>query len=135
MAVDKVTDNDPDKGKEFIQFEDCDRDENCRFRDTNGKCIFETCIVDNELPPAQPLWFFKCIACQEIDTIKPNDMKIHLCANCISRLQKGETLPFICIICGRSQSHPAKGWSTPICDKCLSRLKKYIDMWHCEHCG
>ena len=134
MAVDKVTDNDPDAGKEFIQFEDCDIDPKCKFRDTKGKCIFETCIVENELPPTQPLWFFRCIACLNIDSIKPNDMMIHLCANCIKRLQKGEVLPFKCIICGRSQGHPARGWSTPICDHCLDRLGHYVDMWHCEHC-
>ena len=132
MSLDNSASQNADSDQSLVQFEDCTYDTNCKWRDTNGKCVFETCIVQNELPPAQTLWMFKCIACGEIDSIKPNDMKIHLCASCIKRLQAAETLPFTCIICGSSQNHPSKGFSTPICDDCLSRLNRSA---HCTNCG
>ena len=105
--------------KNLDQFEECSLPENekCKYRDTNGRCIFETCIMDNEYPPQTLLWFFECIACKEIDSIKP-----------------AQVLPFTCIICGSSQGHRGKGFGNQICDKCISRLSKYINKWHCEHC-
>ena len=120
--------------KNLDQFEKCDKDENCKWRDTNGRCIFETCLVENELPPATLLWYFECIACKEVDSIKPNDMKIHFCRNCITQLQTAQVLPFRCIICGSSQSNRGKGFGNQICDHCISRLSQYINQWHCESC-
>ena len=122
--------------KNLDQFEKCTikGNEKCKYRDTNGRCIFETCIMDNEYPPQTLLWFFECIACKEIDSIKPREMKIHFCRNCIQQLQTAQVLPFTCIICGSSQGHRGKGFGNQICDSCISRLSQYINKWHCESC-
>ena len=137
MSLDIATDRSHDGNEKLVQFEDCIKEANgeksdCKFKDINGKCIFETCIVENELPPTQILWYYECIACKNVDCINPNEMKIHLCHQCIERLQRSEVLPFTCIICGQSQATPAQGWSTPICDTCLRKLNNSV---HCKHCG
>lgn len=116
--------------KPLVQFEDCTYDTNCKYKDINGRCIFETCIVQNELPPTTPLWYFECIACGKPDCIKPNDMRIHFCKTCIDQLQTAQKLPFHCIICGASQSHPSQGFGNQICDTCLAALKQAIDWRH-----
>lgn len=121
----KSSDNDE---KELVQFEQCQKGEesHCRFKDTNGRCIFETCIVENELPPTTLLWYFECIACCEVDTVKPEEMKIHFCRGCIEQLQKAQKLPFTCILCGSSQGSRGKGFGNQICDKCISKLSGYM---------
>ena len=130
----KSSDNDE---KELVQFEQCQKgeDSHCKFKDTNGRCIFETCIVENELPPTTLLWYFECIACCEVDTVKPEEMKIHFCRGCIEQLQKAQKLPFTCILCGSSQGSRGKGFGNQICDKCISKLagymKKYGTGAHC----
>ena len=123
--------------KNLDQFEVCNKNDgrNCKYCDNMGRCIFETCLFEEELPPQTLLWFFTCIACQEEDCITPRNMKIHFCKNCIKQLQTAQTLPFTCIICGRSQSTRGKGFGNQICDHCISRLSRYVDQWHCEHCG
>ena len=121
----KSSDNDE---KELVQFEQCQKGEesHCKFKDTNGRCIFETCIVENELPPTTLLWYFECIACCEVDTVKPEEMKIHFCRGCIEQLQKAQKLPFTCILCGSSQGSRGKGFGNQICDKCISKLSGYM---------
>ena len=140
MALtDSINNNGSDNNeeKELVQFEQCQKGENshCRFKDTNGRCIFETCIVENELPPTTLLWYFECIACCEVDTIKPEEMKIHFCKGCIEQLQKAQKLPFTCILCGSSQGSRGKGFGNQICDTCISKLagymKKYGTGAHC----
>lgn len=140
MALtDSINNNGSDNNeeKELIQFEQCQKgeDSHCRFKDTNGRCIFETCIVENELPPTTLLWYFECIACCEVDTIKPEEMKIHFCRGCIEQLQKAQKLPFTCILCGSSQGSRGKGFGNQICDTCISKLagymKKYGTGAHC----
>lgn len=140
MALtDSINNNGSDNNeeKELVQFEQCQKgeDSHCRFKDTNGRCIFETCIVENELPPTTLLWYFECIACCEVDTIKPEEMKIHFCRGCIEQLQKAQKLPFTCILCGSSQGSRGKGFGNQICDTCISKLagymKKYGTGAHC----
>ena len=140
MALtDSINNNGSDNNeeKELVQFEQCQKgeDSHCRFKDTNGRCIFETCIVENELPPATLLWYFECIACCEVDTIKPEEMKIHFCKGCIEQLQKAQKLPFTCILCGSSQGSRGKGFGNQICDTCIGKLagymKKYGTGAHC----
>ena len=140
MALtDSINNNGSDNNeeKELVQFEQCQKgeDSHCRFKDTNGRCIFETCIVENELPPTTVLWYFECIACCEVDTIKPEEMKIHFCKGCIEQLQKAQKLPFTCILCGSSQGSRGKGFGNQICDTCISKLagymKKYGTGAHC----
>ena len=131
MALtDSINNNGSDNNeeKELVQFEQCQKgeDSHCRFKDTNGRCIFETCIVENELPPTTLLWYFECIACCEVDTIKPEEMKIHFCKGCIEQLQKAQKLPFTCILCGSSQGSRGKGFGNQICDKCISKLSGYM---------
>lgn len=117
--------------KELVQFEQCQKEKDggeshCKFKDTNGRCIFETCIVENELPPTTLLWYFECIACCEVDTVKPEEMKIHFCKGCIEQLQTAQKLPFSCILCGKSQGSRGKGFGNQICDECVSKLAGYI---------
>lgn len=140
MALtDSINNNGSDNNeeKELVQFEQCQKgeDSHCKFKDTNGRCIFETCIVENELPPTTLLWYFECIACCEVDTIKPEEMKIHFCKGCIEQLQKAQKLPFTCILCGSSQGSRGKGFGNQICDTCISKLagymKKYGTGAHC----
>lgn len=119
--------------KTYEQFEDCKRDENCVYRDVNGKCIFETCIFDNEHPVHAVLWYFKCIACGSIDSIKPRDMKIHMCKSCIEHLQNSIKPKATCCICGSSiGSYTKAGFAVCICDSCVSRLRKAA---FCKECG
>ena len=49
----------------FIQFIDCPHkgDYKCKYIDNNGKCSFETCVIDNVIPPRVVLWYFRCIIC------------------------------------------------------------------------
>ena len=140
MALtDSINNNGSDNNeeKELVQFEQCQKgeDSHCRFKDTNRRCIFETCIVENELPPTTVLWYFEFIACCEIDTIKPEEMKIHFCKGCIEQLQRAQKLPFSCILCGSSQGSRGKGFGNQICDTCISKLagymKKYGTGAHC----
>lgn len=130
MALEDVVKQDNESTTEeqnLDQFEKCEKDEKCRFRDTNGRCIFETCLIENELPPQQLLWYFECIACTEVDSIKPNQMKIHMCEKCIDQLQKAQKLPFTCILCGKSQSKRGKGFGNQICDKCIEKLSRWVN--------
>jgi hypothetical protein len=110
------------------QFEKCEVKDGreCKYCDTNGRCIFETCIMDNEYPPQTLLWYFQCIACKKVDSIRPRDMKIHFCKNCIEQLQKAQVLPFTCILCGKSQAHRSQGFGNQICDECISKLQGYM---------
>ena len=131
MALDNAggsSGNHDTEEKNLEQFEKCrvQGGRECKYCDTNGRCIFETCIVDNEYPPQTLLWYFECIACKEIDSIKPRNMKIHFCRNCIKQLQTAQVLPFRCILCGSSQAHRCKGFGNQICDTCVSKLAGYM---------
>ena len=131
MALDNAggsSGNHDTEEKNLDQFENCkvQGGRECKYCDTNGRCIFETCIVDNEYPPQTLLWYFECIACKEIDSIKPRNMKIHFCRNCIKQLQTAQVLPFRCILCGSSQAHRCKGFGNQICDTCVSKLAGYM---------
>lgn len=132
MALDNIGDsnsNHDTEEKDLDQFEKCKvKDgELCKYCDTNDRCIFETCIVDNEYPPQTLLWYFECIACKEIDSIKPRNMKIHFCKNCIEQLQTAQVLPFTCILCGKSQASRGKGFGNQICDECISKLGRWVN--------
>jgi hypothetical protein len=130
MALDNAggNGNHDTEEKNLDQFEKCkvQGGRECRYCDTNGRCIFETCIADNEYPPQTLLWYFECIACKEIDSVKPRNMKIHFCRNCIKQLQTAQVLPFKCIFCGSSQAHRGQGFGNQICDSCVQKLK-----WFC----
>lgn len=115
----------------YEQFEKCER-KTCKYLSNNGRCIWETCKFENEDPKFVQYWDFECQACHRIEQRDVRDMKIMFCDSCLERLAKAEELPFTCIICGDSQNHPPKGFSTPICDKCLAKLRNTI---HCKYCG
>lgn len=111
----------------FEQFIPCIYGESskCKYKDTNGYCIFEHCLIENRtLPPAMMIWYFECIICKTVDAIKPNEMKAHVCATCIQRMQAVEVLPFNCRWCGRTVNEPPPWMFSGICPVCDSRLKR-----------
>ena len=114
----------------YEQFEKCER-KTCVYLN-NGRCIWETCKFDNEDPGYVQYWDFECQACHKIDQRDVRDMKLMFCDSCLERLAKAERLPFTCIICGKTQSSPPKGFSTPICNTCLRKLRNSV---HCKYCG
>ena len=108
----------------FIQFEVCTYDTSCKYKDTDGVCIFEICVVQHNIPPTVMLWYFECIVCKTIDCIKPNHMKAHICSRCIGRMQAAEALPIDCRWCGTSITSPPSWMFSGLCPDCLGRLKK-----------
>jgi len=119
----------------FGQFDQCSYDVECNYRDAvSGNCIFETCILQNsEQPKTETLWYFKCIICDNIDCIQPNQMKGFICSECISRMQAAEKKPFTCVFCGKEQStHTKMGIFGQVCDECFSKLWRAIN---CKNCG
>jgi hypothetical protein len=99
----------------------------CKYRDTNGRCIFETCLFDNIAPPTTVLWYFQCIFCKRIDSIKPQEMKIHLCSTCIKRIQEVEALPVTCRWCGATITSPPSWPFSGLCEECLDSIKAAAD--------
>ena len=116
----------------FIQFEECTYDKLCKFRDVNGKCIFETCIVQNTMPPTTLLWYFNCIICKNVDSIRPDRMKIHACKSCIDRMNDAEVLPFECRFCGATVNSPSPWMFSKLCPSCIGRIHAAA---FCGHCG
>lgn len=131
MAVEDQTSGVLSEGP-FTQFEQCTYDIECRFKDTQGLCIFEACIMQHTLPPQTILWYFECIYCKKIDCIKPSSMKIHLCATCIQRIQAVEALPVKCRWCGASINTPPSWMFSGLCETCLGKIKAAA---FCAHCG
>lgn len=130
MAIADSFDN--NKKEKLVQFEKCEIDEKCVYRDTNGRCVFETCIYDVEYPPTQMLWFFECQACGDVTSRKPRDMKIMLCDRCLNHLRNSMRPKAICCICGDNiGNYPKSGFGTCICDSCVSRLRKSA---YCHYC-
>lgn len=116
----------------YKQFDECKDHPNCKYRDTSGNCIYETCIFDNESPGQNPTWFFECQICHKTEVREPRDMKVMFCDECLERIKKTEELPFTCVFCGESQSTPSKIPLSGICDKCFNKLNNAI---HCKNCG
>jgi hypothetical protein len=106
----------------FEQFEICTYDTNCKFKDVNGRCIFEICIIQHTVPPLTLLWYFECVICKTVDCIRPNDMKMHVCSSCISRMHAAEALPINCRWCGRKITKPPSWMFSGLCPVCLDRL-------------
>jgi hypothetical protein len=114
----------------FQQFEECSQE--CKYKDTDGRCIFETCISSNTLPPANMLWYFECIICKRVDSIEPKAMKIHICSECIKRIQKVEALPIRCKWCQAEISEPTSWMFSGLCEACLDKIHAAA---FCSHCG
>lgn len=115
----------------YEQFEECKRT-TCVYRNDNGRCIYETCIFDNEKPVHVENWDFECQFCHRIEQRNPRDMKIMACDRCLARIRAAEELPFTCVFCGKSQGHPSKIMFSGICDECFAKLNRAI---HCKYCG
>ena len=115
----------------YEQFEMCDR-ETCVYRHANGRCIYETCVFDNERPVHVETWDFECQACHKIEQRNPRDMKVMFCDSCLERMREAEELPFTCVLCGKSQGHPSQAIFSRICDECITKLRRTI---HCKYCG
>lgn len=132
MALEDSTSTSSDAGP-YEQFEKCTYDTACAYKDTqSGNCIFETCIVQNELPAQTMLWYFNCKICDTVDCIKPNQMKMHICSDCAKRMLAAEKKPFTCVFCGKSQSSNSKIFLSGICDTCFKKLHNAIN---CKYCG
>lgn len=115
----------------FIQFEDCRhaKDFECKFKDINGKCIYETCVMDNDKPPRTSLWYFRCLICKREDSINPDEMRAPFCHSCIERMNKVEELPHTCRYCGKTINSPAQFMFSGICDECDSYIKGMVNYY------
>ena len=115
----------------YEQFEMCRHADEyeCKFKDTAGRCIFETCVMDNQKPPRVELWYYKCLICKRDTSAKPEEMRAPFCQSCIDRMNRAEELPHNCVICGRSVNSPAKLMFSGICDDCFSAIKQCTLYW------
>lgn len=124
-----------DKNQEgpFKQFEDCD-EKDCIYYNEAGCCSYETCIIKNEQPQASSMVLKICKVCGNQFATNMNKMPLQICPTCLEGFLRAEGHPHDCIICGSSMNvNPSIFW--PVCDSCMGRLRKYLKMWHCEHCG
>lgn len=98
-----------------------DGDNECKFRDIDGRCAFEHCIYDGyELPNITKKFMTRCVICTKEFEMDPRFMKAHICTSCLQRIQKAEKLPFTCICCGTQQDKPSIIPFSSICDYCVS---------------
>jgi len=116
----------------YEQFDMCEYDVECKHKNKDGRCIFETCIVQNELPPTTECHCFQCVFCTEFTTIRPNRMRIYVCEKCLERIVAVEKKPFTCVFCGKSQHNNSKIPLSGICDTCFGALNNAIN---CKRCG
>lgn len=112
----------------YEQFEKCRHGEDyqCKWKDVNGCCIYETCVMDTIDPMRQDLWYTKCLICKRDFARKPEEMIVPFCDSCIQRMNKAEELPHKCIFCGRQINSPAKLMFSGICDDCADALRGLI---------
>lgn len=120
-----------DTKEPYEQFEKCRHTEEfkCKFIANDGGCIFETCVFDDHVPPRVLLWYFKCVICDEEDSIKPEEMRVPFCRSCIERMLRAEKLPHKCVFCGNTVNRPAKLFLSGICDSCASDMWALIDFY------
>ena len=119
-----------DTKEPYEQFEKCRHtDFKCKFIMNDGGCIFETCIFDDHIPPRVLLWYFKCVICDEEDSIKPEEMRVPFCRSCIERMLRAEKLPHKCLLCGKTVHKPALLMMSGICDECASDIAGLIKFW------
>lgn len=110
----------------YEQFVTCTHlnDYDCKFKDVaTNKCIFETCMIDNILPPLALMWTFECVFCKRKTSINPRERKIALCEKCISRIQAVEALPVTCRWCGQTITTPPSWPFSGLCEDCLAAIK------------
>ena len=101
----------------------------CKFIMNDGTCIFETCFYDDHVPPRVMLWYFKCVICDEEDSIKPEEMRVPFCRSCIQRMLRAEKLPHRCVFCGKTVHRPALLMMSGICDECANDMAAIIKFW------
>ena len=82
--------------KEYPQFESCKYGGGCLYCDASGQCIFETCIWDDEFPPAKNTWSYTCQICGKNVSKATKDVRIHICDSCLARLRRSAS----CKECG-----------------------------------
>ena len=118
----------------YEQFEVCKYPKvDCKYRQAiSGRCLYETCIYDDELPVHQNQQEFYCSFCGAPTTRHPREMKINVCDSCLSRIMKTEVLPFKCVFCGASQGSPSKIPLSGICNTCFKKINRSIN---CSRCG
>jgi hypothetical protein len=133
MALDAATNKtiSGDTEGPFIQFEDCPHKNEylCKFIDNNGKCSFETCVIDNIEPPRVLIWYYTCLICNRQDSAKPEELRAPFCHSCVSRMQKVEVLPHSCRYCGKTVNNPPAFMFSGICDDCDNILKEMVNYY------
>lgn len=117
-----------DTKEPYEQFEKCRHIEDfkCKFIMNDGGCIYETCIFDDHVPPRVLLWYFRCVICDEEDSIKPEEMRVPFCRSCIKRMLRAEKLPHNCVFCGKPIHRPAILFMSGLCDDCASDIYALI---------
>lgn len=117
----------------YDQFVKCvhAEDYECKWKDTNGYCIFETCVFDgpNIIPPRTILWYYKCIICDKIDAEQVEVLRAPICHSCMKRMLRAEKLPHDCVFCGATVNSPAKLMMSGICDDCADKINAVIRHW------
>lgn len=92
----------------------------CRHQDSFGRCTLDHCKYDgSESTKICEKHWETCVLCGNQLTLPPNMVNIPFCDRCLGRLRFAETLPFTCLLCGKSQQNPSKAPFSQICDDCF----------------
>lgn len=95
----------------------------CKFKDYKGRCCLERCYYEQDESPsvANKLWI-KCVACSDVFSIPPNQMRIPLCPKCLSILHQHLHYPQTCCKCGAGIMGPTSMPFTRLCQSCIDNL-------------
>lgn len=93
----------------------------CKYQDIYGRCTRDECVFDaNETSKICEKHWDECVLCGNTITLPPHMLSIPFCDLCLARLRFAESLPFTCLLCGKSQNRPSKAPFSQICDDCFT---------------
>jgi hypothetical protein len=85
----KYNDAQPNENENGVDIFQCNNTlEDCDFKDIDGNCAFETCIISsNKLPVANPSIKVRCKYCNEIMDAKSPYFD-HTCDSCLQKMRE-----------------------------------------------
>lgn len=118
----------PTPANQYPATEQCTKSAECMFRNVDGTCVHETCLLD-ELPPMVGSRTFKCMFCDEEDTQPLYDMKGPICKKCLEYIKTvGDEKEWKCIFCGKTKSGPRPHPFLNVCDECITKIKTEVGL-------
>lgn len=115
----------------YIQFEKCKhaKEFNCKYKDVNGNCTKETCVMDNNEVPKVNLQTMQCMICGETYMRRPEEERVPFCDSCIQRMHELEKLPHKCVFCGKTIEEHQPLIFGGICSECLNTLRTVMKIY------